>query len=120
MTISNKGIITIVISSIVIYLLALIPNKLILILILNLASSFSILLYWIIKQLRIKKHYYESREIIVLSFEILIFLVSSFSVFTHILPGWLKFIEYVFYGSHLIALIAFLFFALTFKMKRLF
>lgn len=125
MTLSNKRIITIVISCIVIYLLALITyllnlSQLIFILILNFASSFSILLFWIIKQSRIKKHYYETRELIVLSFEVIILLVSSCAILTNIIPGWLQIIEFVFYGFHLIALIIFLVFALTFKINKIF
>lgn len=125
MTLSNKRLITIIIGCIVIYLVALTIyqlnlSSLISILILNFVSSFSILLCWIIKQLKIKKHNYEPRELIVLSFECIILLVSSFAIFTNIIPEWLQIIGFVFYGFHLIALIIFLVFALTFKMKKLF
>lgn len=125
MTLSNKRIISINIGCIVIYLLVFITYKLklsqlIFIPILNVVSSFSILLCWIVKQLKIKKHYYEPSELIVLSFEVIILLVSSFTIFTEIIPEWLQIIQFIFYVIHLIVLIIFLVFALTFKMKKLF
>ena len=125
MTLSNKRIISINMGCIVIYLLVFITYKLklsqlIFIPILNVVSSFSILLCWIVKQLKIKKHYYEPSELIVLSFEVIILLVSSFAIFTEIIPEWLQIIQFIFYVIHLIVLIIFLVFALTFKMKKLF
>ncbi len=125
MTISNRGLIATVVTFIVIYLLAIIndvvnSNQLIFILILNFSLSLVVLLYWIIKQLRIKIHYFELRELVVLSLEVVILVSSCFAIFQDVLPKWFQMIEYVFFGIQFIALILFLIFALTFRMKKLF
>ena len=50
--------------------------------VLNLVAGLSILLYWGQKQLRIQQHYIEPREIIVLSFELLVIGCTVYSFIT--------------------------------------
>lgn len=125
MIISNRGLIIFVISCIVLYLLVLLDtllnhSQLYFIKTLNVITSFSLLFYWVVKQFRIKKHYFEMWEIAVILFEILILISSWYAIILTDLPKWMTFIEYGFFLLHLMVLVLFLIFILTFKIKRLF
>lgn len=87
---------------------------------LNLLSAAAIILYWIIKQLRIAKHYFELRELVVLCLE---GLICSFSLYAFFSNSWsllTRIFSWGIFAIHLLALVAFLVFMLTFKMKKLF
>ena len=86
---------------------------------LNLVAGLSILLYWGQKQLRIQQHYIEPREIIVLSFELLVIGCTVYSFITKQWSNGIRIAQYIFFGIHLTALLLFLIFMLTFKMNRL-
>jgi len=125
MRISNKALIIITGICIILYSLPFFANifninRLTLVLILNTASSLFILLYWTLKQFRIKHHFFELRETLVLGFEALILGLSSYALFTNGLPEFIVFAEYGFFGLHLFALVCFLIFTLIFKMNKLF
>ncbi|MEO8471618.1 MAG: hypothetical protein ABI477_05470 [Chryseolinea sp.] len=125
MTPSNKQVIALAIFGLSLYALALAASvfnflKGDVIPMFNAITSFLILTYWLNKQFRITTHYFELREMIVLAFEVLIFGTSMFAILNHPSIAWLQIIGYVFFGLHFIAIILFLIFALTFKIKRLF
>jgi hypothetical protein len=87
--------------------------------VLNAAAGISIILYWIIRQLQIEQHYFESREIIVLLFEVLVIAAAVFYIATSQKQNWLRVMQYIFFGIHLVTLLLGLIFMLTFKMKKL-
>ncbi len=124
MIISDNIIRTLLISSIVLYILAFFANflnshSIIYILILNSVSSFSILFYWILKQFHITQHYFELSEIVVLFFEILFLVLSIYGIFCSTFNKWPKIINYGIFGIHFIVLVLFLIFMMTFKLKKL-
>ena len=94
-------------------------NQVGLISLLNLATSLSILTYWIQKQIRISQHIFEFREMSVLCFEIVVIGCAIYSHIFNIFSDWMKVIHLTLFGIHLCFLILFLAFMLTFKMKRL-
>ena len=86
---------------------------------LNGLSAFMVLFYWTHKQLRITQHYFELREMIVLGLEVLFFGFSLYSIFAPSPGAWLTMIQYGIFGIHFFALLLFLIFMLTFKIKKL-
>jgi len=87
--------------------------------VINATTALTILIYWIQKQMHITQHYIETREIIFLGVEALFAGISVYALFTSIINHWLRITQYVIFSLHLIALILFLIFMLTFKLKRL-
>jgi hypothetical protein len=86
---------------------------------LNLLSSISIILYWALREIQIKQHIIELREIIVLSFEVIVIGCVAYSFVTRQGHGWTKIIPHVFFGIHFLVLLLALIFMLTFKLNRL-
>jgi hypothetical protein len=86
----------------------------------NLIIAFSILLYWVQKQLRIEYHIFEIREWIVLGMEVVVAATSLYLIITKQWAGGVRILTYIFFGLHLLVLILMAIFALTFKMNRLF
>ena len=104
-----------------ILIIGLVIHKLpVLIPLLNIAVAFSIIIYWIQKQLRIEQHFNDMREMIVLGMEVIVIATAVYFINTLHRDQWLKVMQYVIFGIHLICLLLFLIFMLTFKMKRLF
>lgn len=86
---------------------------------LNLVSALTLLLYWLQKQIRITQHNIDLREIMVLSLEVIVMSCAIYSIMSHQHQHWLSVIQYIFFAIHLLCLILFLVFVLTFKTKRL-
>ena len=86
---------------------------------LNLAAALSIILYWAQKQLRIRQHTLELREIIVLCLETAVIGCALYSITTKQWDTWLRIIQYIVFGIHLSAILFLFVFMLTFKIKRL-
>ena len=86
---------------------------------LNATVAFSVLIYWIQKQLRIQQHIIDMQEMMVLGMEAVVIVTAGYFVFTAMRPNVLKVLQYIFFGIHLTALVLFLVFMLTFKIKRL-
>jgi hypothetical protein len=86
---------------------------------LNLLSSISMILYWAVREMHIKEHTIELREIIVLSFEVVVIGCAIYSVVTKQEDSWIRVIQYIFFGIHFSALMLALIFMLTFKLNRL-
>ena len=85
----------------------------------NMVAGFFVILYWIHKQLSIRQHYIEAREIIVLCLELVIIAVAALSLFSDYWNSWARVFHYAVFALHFIFLLCLMVFMLTFKMKRL-
>ena len=86
---------------------------------LNVVTGAGISIYWLQQQLRIKQHVLEVREIAVLSFEVVTVGYALYYIISRQWNSWFKIMQYMVFGIHLLALILFLIFMVTFKIKRL-
>ena len=86
---------------------------------LNVITGAGILIYWLQQQVRIKQQVLEVREIAVLSFEVVTVGYALYYIITRQWNSWFKIMQYMVFGIHLLALILFLIFMVTFKIKRL-
>ena len=86
---------------------------------LNLIASVSIILYWAVREMQIKQHIIELREIIVLSFEVIAIGCAVYSLVASQGNNSAKVMQYIFFGIHLSALMLALIFMLTFKLNKL-
>jgi hypothetical protein len=86
---------------------------------LNAVTGTSIILYWAIKQIQIEQHIIETREIIVLLFEVLMVAGAVYYVAGNQKHNWLRVMQCIFYGIHLAALLLSLIFMFTFKINKL-
>ncbi len=101
-------------------IIGLVIHKLpVLIPLLNMAVAFSIIIYWIQKQLRIMQHYIDTQEMIMLGAEVVVIATAVYFINTAYQHQWVKILQYVFFGIHLAALLLFIVFMLTFKINRL-
>ena len=87
--------------------------------ILNLVAGVSVLFYWIQKQLRITQHLFDTAEILMIGFEMIIIASGVYLLVSKKAGNWIVIMQYVFFGIHLLALLLFFVFMLCFKMKRL-
>ena len=86
---------------------------------LNAVTGTSIFLYWAIKQIQIDQHIIETRELIVLFFEVLIVAGAVYYVVGNQKYNWLRVMQCIFFGIHLTALLLGLIFMFTFKINKL-
>ena len=86
---------------------------------LNAVTGTSIILYWAIKQIQIDQHIIETRELIVLFFEVMIVAGDVYYVVGHQKYNWLRVMQCIFFGIHLAALLLGLIFMFTFKINKL-
>lgn len=87
--------------------------------ILNLVAGASVLFYWIQKQLRITQHLFDTAEIIMVGFEMILIASTVYLLVSKKAINWIVLLQYVFFAIHLLALLLFFVFMLCFKMKRL-
>lgn len=125
MQISNNQLKALIIAGIVIYISTVLFTvitgyNIIYVAALNAASSLSLLLYWIRKQLLISRHYYDFAELFILSSEVLFFALAAYAIFFDSPGKWLSVIQFGIIGIHFAVLVFFLIFSLTFKVKKLF
>jgi hypothetical protein len=85
----------------------------------NIVAGLTILIYWLQKAVRIQQFTAESRELIVLMAELGVIAGGILMVLNANESKWLRIFNYLAFGIHLLALLLFLLFMLTFKMKRL-
>jgi len=85
----------------------------------NLVAGLSVLIYWIQKQLQITQHLFGTTEILALVFEMIVIASAIYLLVSKKANNWVVILQYVFFGIHLLALVLFFVFMLTFKMKRL-
>ena len=87
--------------------------------ILNIAAGASVILYWVIRQMQIEQHFIESREIMVLLFEVVVIVLAVMYLLATQKSQGLKVMQAIFFGLHLTVLVLGLVFMLTFKMNKL-
>jgi len=85
----------------------------------NLVAGLSVLIYWVQKQLLIKQHLFGVTEILALVFEMIVIASAIYFLVSKKAGNWVVILQYVFFGIHLLVLVLFFVFMLTFKMKRL-
>ena len=85
----------------------------------NIITGLVMLIYWGQKAIRVQRLIIETREIIVVAAELLVIAVGIFVVLNAFNIKWLRFFNYLVFGVHLLVLLLFLLFMLTFKIKRL-
>lgn len=125
MKLSDKQIKAIVVCCILVYLLTLFASEFILhtlfyLLFLNALSSASVIFYWVTRQLKITSHHFEMREMVVLALEFVACIFSIYTMFTNPLTTTLIVVSYVIFIIHLLALVGFTIFMMTFKITKLF
>lgn len=87
--------------------------------ILNLVAGVLVLFYWIQKPLRITHHLFDTTEILMIGFEIVLVAGASYLLVSKKVNSWVVIMQYFFFGIHLLALILFFVFMLCFKVKKL-
>ncbi len=85
----------------------------------NLMAGTAVLCYWITRQLKIQHHIIETREIIFLSFELMVIIVSVYHLVSGIKYKWVEVMQYFVFVIHLLLILASLVYMLMFKMKKL-
>jgi len=85
----------------------------------NIFAGLTLLIYWIQKAIRVQRLMLGTREIIVIAAELFVLAAGIFVVLNIFDSKWLRFFNYLAFSIHLLALLLFLFFILTFKIKRL-
>ena len=85
----------------------------------NIITGLAMLIYWVQKAIRVQRLIVETREIMVIAVELVVIAVGSFWVLSAFDSKWLRFFNYLVFGVHLLVLLLFLLFMLTFKIKRL-
>lgn len=96
-------------------------NKLLyLVPLLNIVAGLFVLIYWTQKQLSIRQHFFDTREIMVLCFEAIVVGCAVYCIVHSQWNNWLKVLQYLFIAIHVSVLLLFLVFMLSFKMNKLF
>ncbi len=86
---------------------------------LNVATGATILTYWIVRQLQIEQHIIETKEVLILLGEVVVIACGLIFILSSQKNIGLKVAQYAFYGIHLIAMILFFIFMVTFKINRM-
>ena len=87
---------------------------------LNAISVLGIFVFWVIKNLHTKQPNLEIREIVVVGLEVCVLLFALYSIIGFYNKAYVKVINYIGFGIHVLATIGMLFFITTFKLNRLF
>jgi hypothetical protein len=85
----------------------------------NIIAGIAIIGYWVIRQMQIQQHTIEIREIVVLSFELLVIIAAFYGIASGMKYKWIVMMQYIVFGLHLLVLLLGLIFMFTFKMKKL-
>jgi hypothetical protein len=85
----------------------------------NIIAGIAIIGYWVIRQMQIQQHTIEIREIVVLSFELLVIFAVFYGIASGMKHKWIVMLQYIVFGLHLLVLLLGLIFMFTFKMKKL-
>tara|TARA_R110002073_G_scaffold335987_1_gene529745 strand:+ start:7851 stop:8222 length:372 start_codon:yes stop_codon:yes gene_type:complete len=87
---------------------------------LNAVIVIGIFIFWAINSHNIKEHNLEFREFFVIGLEACILIFALYSIIGFYNKTYVKIINYIGFGIHLLATIGMLYFMLTFKFNRLF
>lgn len=79
-----------------------------------------ILIFWVYKNLNIQQHYFEFRESCALCLEAILLIFALYAIIGFHNNTYVKVINYIGFGLHLLATIAMLIFMTAFKMNKLF
>ena len=124
MSMSNQraraSLMLVVLLHLLIWVLGYFTNKLLLLTAaLTLVTALSFIFYRAIKQLKIKQHIIEAREIIVAAFEIMVICCALYCLLTNSPGNVLEILQFIFFALHFSASILVYIFALTFKMNKM-
>lgn len=87
---------------------------------LNAVIVTSIFVFWAINSLNIKQHSFEFRELVVIGLEACILIVALYAIRGPHNKAYVKVINYIGFGIHLLATTGMLYYISTFKFDRLF
>jgi hypothetical protein len=87
---------------------------------LNAIVVVGVLIFWVNKNLNIQKHYFEFREAFALCLEACILIFALYSIIGFHNNIYIKGVNYIAFGLHLLAAIGMLIFISVFKFNRLF
>ena len=121
---SDQGVVIIMLLLIVLYLviwtMGYFAQKLpLFIATLNIFTALVVVGYWAMRQLKIKQHYFDVREMTILGIEIIICIAAIYSIASGNKYKLIIIIEYAVFGLHLLALVIVVIFMFTFKMTKL-
>lgn len=94
-------------------------HRLIYLAVINGATAFTLLVYWLNKQIRITQRHTEGREIIVLAAELLVLLSAIAAIVYSQLAGWLHIMQVIIFFIHFVVLVLAAIFMWSWKMKKL-
>jgi hypothetical protein len=86
----------------------------------NLIIAFLFTGYWTVRYFQVQVQTFDIWITILLLAEISLILLTAYSMMVHYASHLIRFIQYSFFGFHLLASVSFLVFMLSFKMNRLF
>ena len=81
---------------------------------------FGIFVFWAITIPSLKQHHFEFRELLVIGLEVALIIFAFYAIFGFHNKTYVKAINYIGFGIHLLATIAILYYMLAFKFDRLF
>nr|WP_321231109.1 hypothetical protein [uncultured Psychroserpens sp.] len=87
---------------------------------LNTIIAIGVFIFWIISSLNIKQHNFEFRELFVIGLEACIFIFALYSIIGFHKKTYVKIINYIGFGIHLLVTVGMLYYILAFKFDRLF
>ena len=110
----------IIVMHISILIIGIVIHKLpVLIPLLNIAVALWVIIYWIQKQLRMQEYFIDMQEMTMLATEVVVIITGVYFIGTAHRDQWLKVMQYIVFGIHLVLLLLLLVFMFTFKIKRL-
>lgn len=115
----SVGAALVIVAYLTVLTISLVYNKTSLFSLVNIVSALSIVSYWVQKQLRISMHVIDPMEIAILCFEVAVIGLGIYFIQSRQSLAWLPIVNKIVFGIHLLCLILFLIFMLTFKMNRL-
>ncbi len=86
---------------------------------LNLLVGFSVILYWLLRIIRVSAPVIYKQELIIICFELAVMGTALYFLFSGKTSSRLKMLPILFFGIHFVLLISALIFMGVFKMKRL-
>jgi hypothetical protein len=88
--------------------------------VLNLIVALLFIGYWVVRYFQVQVHSFDMWITLLLLAETILILLTAYSMMVHYGNQLVRFIQYIFFGLHLLASVLFLVFMLSFKMNRLF
>ncbi|MCK0157901.1 hypothetical protein MWU65_11960 [Cellulophaga sp. F20128] len=87
---------------------------------LNAVMGVGLIVFWAIDGLTVKPHTLEVSELVVLGLEVCIILFALYTIFSRHTKTYIKAINYIGFGMHVLATSGMLYFLTTFKLDKLF